>query len=295
MGYRRRGFAGTIAAVAVTALCGCGGSSSHGGATPTPTATSKSAPSLTPTASDTATSPPTATATRTATTIPTATPTPVPTPAVFVYWDQNEEQDARRLDGRLVQLVAPWDPNGQMCLFPDSSGRPGQFVTGYNPTLPSQHNLGSLLPLKNPPVGMAVWDRHGGFTGQAIYVPGPYALPGSDIGGDIPPDNSSMFCTDGVTAHCSSDADCPNGIEVQRHVQRQRLVHGLRLRLQGRPVRRRHRRCAGTGGVPRSGADHRMVPARLHVVHASSSVRRRAATRREDTTSTAAAASATPA
>ena len=209
MGYGGRGLAGTMAAVAVTALCGCGGSSSHGGATPTPTATSTSAPSLTPTAAETATSPPTAT--HTATAIPTATPTPVPTPAVFVYWDQNEEQDARRPDGHLVQLVAPWDPNGQMCLFPDSSGRPGQFVTGYNPTLPSQHNLGSLLPLKNPPVGMAVWDRHGGFTGQAIYVPGPYALPGSDIGGDIPPDNSSMFCTDGVTPHCSSDADCPNG------------------------------------------------------------------------------------
>jgi hypothetical protein len=227
MSFARRAFTSTIAGLMVTAMCGCGGSSSHGGATPTatapPTATMALAPTATATVPATATAPPTATApatatametataTLTATTEPTATPTVEPTPALFVYWDQNEEQDARTLDGRLVQLVAPWDPNGQMCIFPDSSGRPGQFVTGYNPTLPSQHNLGSLLPLKNPPVGMAVWDRHGGFTGQTIYVPGPYALPGSDIGGDIPPDNSSMFCTDGVTAHCNSDADCPNG------------------------------------------------------------------------------------
>lgn len=142
---------------------------------------------------------------------PTPTPTAAPTPALYAYWDQNEEQDALTPSGQLVQLVAPWDPNGQMCIFPDSSGRPGQFVTGYNPTLPSQHNLGSLLPYKNPPVGMAVWDRHGGFTGQTIYVPGPYALPGSDIGGDIPPDNGSKFCTDGKTPRCTTDADCPNG------------------------------------------------------------------------------------
>jgi hypothetical protein len=130
---------------------------------------------------------------------------------VFVYWDQNEEQDALPPGGQPVQLVAPWDPNGQMCIFPDSSGRPGQFVTGYNPTLPSQHNIGSLLPYKNPPVGMAVWDRHGGFTGQTIYVPGPYPLPGTQIGGDIPPDNGSTFCTDGKTSNCTTDADCPNG------------------------------------------------------------------------------------
>jgi hypothetical protein len=142
---------------------------------------------------------------------PTVTPTPAPTSALLVYWDQNEEVDARRLDGRLVQLVAPWDPNGQMCIFPDSSGRPGQFVTGYNPTLPDQENLGGLLPYKNPPVGLAVWDRHGGFTGQTIFVPGPYALPGSTVGGDIPPDNGSTFCTDGRTSHCTTDADCPDG------------------------------------------------------------------------------------
>ncbi len=154
--------------------------------------------------------------TRTQTPLPTSTPTP--TPGVFVYWDQNEEEDAIAPGGHPVQLVAPWDPNGQMCIFPDSSSRAGQFVTGYNPTLPSQHNLGGTLPYKNPPVGMAVWDRHGNFTGQTIYVPGPYALPGTDahgdplLGGDIPPDEGSTFCTDGVTTgHCTTDAECLPG------------------------------------------------------------------------------------
>ena len=59
---------------------------------------------------------------------------------------------------------------------------------------------------------MAVWDRHGGFTGQTIYVPGPYALDGS-VGGDIPPDDTSKFCTDGTTLHCTTDADCLPGFQ----------------------------------------------------------------------------------
>jgi hypothetical protein len=172
----------TTVAFSLIAVCGCGDSSS----TPAP------APA----------------ATRTA-----VTPTAVPA-GVFVYWDQNEEQDALLPSGRVEQLVAPWDPNGQMCLFPNGFGPNGGggFVTGYNPTLASQHNLGSLKPLKNPPVGEAVWDRNGNFTGQTIYVPGPYALPGSDIGGDIPPNPAAAFCTNGTTTgSCNTDADCPGG------------------------------------------------------------------------------------
>jgi hypothetical protein len=139
-----------------------------------------------------------------------------PRTGILVYWDQNEEQDALLPSGQLVQLVPPWDPNGQMCIFPPGFGPSGGggFVTGYNPTLPSQHNLGSPpnKSLKNPPIGEAVWDRNGDFTGQTIYVPGDYALPGSDIGGDIPPDPASTFCTNGATdTHCTSDADCPGG------------------------------------------------------------------------------------
>ncbi len=126
---------------------------------------------------------------------------------VLVYWDQNEEEDVL-VAGQVKQLVPPYDPNGQMCIFPDHSGR---FVTGYNPTLPSQDNPGSLKPLMNPPVGEAVWDRHGNFTGKTIYVPGPYALPGSSIGGDIPPDSaaggfeSGAFNNNGTFTGCAFD------------------------------------------------------------------------------------------
>jgi hypothetical protein len=115
--------------------------------------------------------------------------------------------------GALVQLVPPWDPNGQMCIFPNSSAHPGWFATGYNPTLPSQHNLGGPpnKPFKTPPVGLAFWDQNGLFTGQVAFVPGDYALPGSDVGGDIPPDETSTFCTDGTLGSCQTDADCTSG------------------------------------------------------------------------------------
>ena len=106
---------------------------------------------------------------------------------MLVYWDENEEEDGF-IGGQVKQLVPPYDPNGQMCIFP---GRSSKFTTGYNPTLPSQNNPGSLKPLMDPPVGEAVWDRHGGFTRQTIATPGPFALPGSTVGGDIPPDETS--------------------------------------------------------------------------------------------------------
>lgn len=122
---------------------------------------------------------------------------------VLVYWDQNEEEDALVAPGEIRQLIAPWDPNGQMCILPDGSGR---FVTGYNPTLPSQHNPGSLKPVKNPPTGMALWDQNGDFTGTTIVVPGPYALPGSDVGGDIPPDPDGTFNANGAFTGCAFDS-----------------------------------------------------------------------------------------
>lgn len=191
MGNMRRHTVGwIIMTLGLAAICGCGDESD----TVAPAATATRAP----------TSPP----------APTATPTTAPSPAAFVYWDQNEEEDALLPNGALAQLVPPWDPNGQMCIFPSGFGPSGGggFVVGYNPTLPNQHNLGSLKPYKNPPVGEAVWDRHGNFTGQVIYVPGPYALPGLSTGGDIPPDPNRTFCTNGTTTgSCTTDADCPAG------------------------------------------------------------------------------------
>lgn len=152
------------------------------------------------------------------------TPAKSTTSGVFVYWDSNEEEDGLLPSGETKQLVPPWDPNGQMCIFPTGFGPSGGggFVTGYNPTVAGQHNPGSVNnPLKNPPIGMAVWDRNGSYV-KSIYVPGPYALPLTNApdgkpyvigtaGGDIPPTGMSKACTDGVTVSCETDADCPNG------------------------------------------------------------------------------------
>jgi hypothetical protein len=120
----------------------------------------------------------------------------------FVYWDQNEEQDFLAMPSRrLGQLIPPYDPNGQMCVLPG-----GRFVTGYNPTLTSQHNPGSLKPTMQPPVGEALWDRHGRFTGTTLFVPGPYKLPGQSVGGDIPPDpNRDTFNGNGTFTGCAVD------------------------------------------------------------------------------------------
>jgi hypothetical protein len=120
-----------------------------------------------------------------------------------LYWDQNEEEDfLAQPSGTQGVLVPPYNPTGQLCVFPDHSGR---FVTGYNPTLASQHNPGSLKPVMQPPVGEAVWDRHGNFTGHTIYVPGPYSFPGQTVGGDIPPDPTGTFNNNGTFTGCAFD------------------------------------------------------------------------------------------
>src|ERR1700686_710465 len=63
----------------------------------------------------------------------------------LLYWDQNEEVDFfNSATGHVGQLIPPYNPNGQLCLFPNPSGR---FVTAYNPTLASQNNPGSLKPI----------------------------------------------------------------------------------------------------------------------------------------------------
>jgi hypothetical protein len=131
----------------------------------------------------------------------------------YVYFDQREEQDVYTYpNGPLGEgthaLVPPWDPNGQLCLFPDDSGR---FVTGYNPTTPDQtETVARFRPYKQPPVGEAVWDRHGRFTGKTIYVPGPYkirkgshSVVGPPAGGDDPPDADGSFHTYSTYTGCA--------------------------------------------------------------------------------------------
>ena len=134
------------------------------------------------------------------------TPATTPGGSVYVYWDQNEEQDYLVApDGPPQILIQPWDPNGQMCLVPDNSGR---FVTGYNPTNPEQDNPGGLLPYKDPPVGEALWNADGTFSGQTMYVPGDYTLDGMKNRADLPPGSSASahFNDSGSMTGCTFDA-----------------------------------------------------------------------------------------
>src|SRR5262249_18231823 len=97
--------------------------------------------------------------------------------AYLVYWDQNEEEDVLSIpSGTQAQLQPPWDPNGQMCVLAD-----GRFVVGYDPTLPAQHNLGGLKSYKQPADGVELNEPNGSFSGQTLYVPGPYKMAGQSI------------------------------------------------------------------------------------------------------------------
>ncbi len=137
---------------------------------------------------------------------------------IYVYWDQNEEEEYLRLTDandakpNVKVLVPPWDPNGQLCILPDNSGR---FVTGYNPTNPDSQgdNPGSKLPFKDPPTGMALWNADGSFSGTTFFVPGPYknvvqgggSTNNPDAGGDVPPDKGGQnhFNDNGTFTGCA--------------------------------------------------------------------------------------------
>ncbi len=119
----------------------------------------------------------------------------------LVYWDQNEEEDFLSMpSGTQGQLVAPWDPNGQMCILTD-----GRFVVGYDPTLPSQHDLGGVKPYKQPGDGEELDDPNGAFSGQSLYVPGPYKMPGQSIGSDSPPSANGVFNNNQTYTGCVID------------------------------------------------------------------------------------------
>jgi hypothetical protein len=119
----------------------------------------------------------------------------------LVYWDQNEEEDFLSMPaGTQGQLVPAWDPNGQMCVLPD-----GRFVVGYDPTLPAQDNLGSAKPYKQPADGEELDDPNGSFSGQTLYVPGPYKMPGQSIGSDTPPTSNGVFNNNQTYTGCVVD------------------------------------------------------------------------------------------
>ncbi len=119
----------------------------------------------------------------------------------LVYWDQNEEEDLLSMpSGTQAQLVPAWDPNGQMCVLAD-----GRFVVGYDPTLPAQRNLGGLKPYKQPGDGMELDEPDGSFSGQTLYVPGPYKMAGQTIGSDSPPTADGVFNNNQTYTGCAVD------------------------------------------------------------------------------------------
>ncbi len=119
----------------------------------------------------------------------------------LVYWDQNEEVDFLSMPaGHQGQLLPAWDLNGQVCLLPD-----GRFVGGYDPTLPSQHNLGGTKPYKQPADGEELDNPNGSFTGQTLYVPGPYKMKGQTTGTDSPPTADGVFNNNQTYTGCAVD------------------------------------------------------------------------------------------
>src|SRR5271165_4448617 len=120
----------------------------------------------------------------------------------LVYWDQNEEVDFLSMPkGLQGQLLPAWDLNGQVCVLPD-----GRFVGGYDPTLPSQHDLGGLKPYKQPADGEELDEPNGSFSGETLYVPGPYKMPGQSIGSDSPPSANGVFNNNQTYTGCAVDS-----------------------------------------------------------------------------------------
>ena len=119
----------------------------------------------------------------------------------LVYWDQNEEVDFLSMpSGTEGQLLPAWDLNGQVCVLPG-----GRFVGGYDPTLPNQDDQGSAKPYKQPADGEELDEPNGSFSGQTLYVPGPYKMPGQSIGGDSPPSANGVFNNNQTYTGCSVD------------------------------------------------------------------------------------------
>jgi hypothetical protein len=120
----------------------------------------------------------------------------------LVYWDQNEEVDFLSMPtGQQGQLLPAWDLNGQVCVLPG-----GRFVGGYDPTQPNQHNLGGSKPYKQPPDGEELDEPNGSFSGQTLYVPGPYKMKGETIGSDSPPTTNGVFNNNQTYTGCAVDS-----------------------------------------------------------------------------------------
>jgi len=129
-----------------------------------------------------------------------------PRSGYLVYWDQNEEEDYyASATSAEAQLETPWDPNGQMCLLNDGTGR---WVVGYDPTNPSQHNPGGPPhhAFKQPPIGEEMNNRFGQWTGLNLFVAGPFRDKKGDPGEDSPPDAKGVFNGQSTYTGCAVDA-----------------------------------------------------------------------------------------
>ena len=170
------GLAATLCLAAILAACSSGSSSSQASTT-------------------------TLSGTQTGDSVPLVTGGVPPKNGYLVYWDQNEEVDFLSMpSGTQGQLLPAWDLNGQVCILPD-----GRFVGGYDPTLPGQRNLGSAKPYKQPADGEELDEPNGSFSGQNLYVPGPYKMPGQSIGSDSPPTSNGVFNNNQTYTGCMID------------------------------------------------------------------------------------------
>ena len=100
-----------------------------------------------------------------------------------------------------------------MCVLPG-----GRFVGGYDPTLPNQHNLGGAKPYKAATDGEELDQPNGSFSGQTLYVPGPYKIAGQTIGSDSPPSPNGVFNNNQTYTGCAIDSR--HNVFAERHRDR---------------------------------------------------------------------------
>ena len=132
----------------------------------------------------------------------------------LVYWDQNEEVDFLSMpsgtQGQLVPAVGPERADVRAAATAGSS-------VGYDPTLPAQDDVGSAKPYKQPADGMELDEPNGSFSGQDLYVPGPYQMPGQTIGSDSPPTANGVFNNNQTYTGCVVDQVRQRACQRHRH------------------------------------------------------------------------------
>ena len=73
------------------------------------------------------------------------------------------------------------------------------------PRCPASTTSAALKPYKQPPDGEELDEPNGSFSGQTLYVPGPYKMPGETIGSDSPPTPNGVFNNNQTYTGCAVD------------------------------------------------------------------------------------------